>query len=182
MRCYRCMHKAGLGLAILLLSTAAIAESYIGLGVGSASNDLKPLFGTQTLEDSPMAKVIIGVRTDNHAIELDISLGNFEWVGSNANSHTVVNVSFNLVGFMPVGDVLEVFGKLGGNMSSTAVEFGGTVYEGESGFGLSYGGGLIFNVSEDFSFRAEYQGLTGIDDGVDTGNIEWLSLQAVLDF
>lgn len=67
-------------------------------------------------------------------------------------------------------------------MSSTAVEFLGETYEGETGIGLSYGGGLLLNLTEKFALRAEYQGITGIDDGVDSGSLDWVSLQAVFIF
>ena len=171
----------GLGLGLLLLSHSVIAAGYWGIGVGEASIDLKPFFGTQELEDSPMLKVFLGSRVDDHAFEVDISAGNFDWVNSNVNSHNIVNVSGNVLGFIPMNDTFELFGKIGINLSSTTVEFLGSLYEGDSGIGLSYGGGLLVNVTESFSLRAEYQGLTGIDDGVDSGSIDWVSLQAVFD-
>ncbi|MDH5710468.1 MAG: outer membrane beta-barrel protein [Gammaproteobacteria bacterium] len=178
----KCIQVFGASLMFLLLSNFVMAESYLGFGAGEASSDLKPLFGTQELEDSPMLKVFLGFRTDDHALEVDISVGTFDWVNSSLNSHTIVNVSGNVVGFIPMGETFELFGKIGVNLSSTTVEFLGETYEGESGIGLSYGGGLLLNFTEKFALRAEYQGVTGIDDGVDSGSLDWLSLQAVFTF
>lgn len=102
----------GTVLVLLSLSNFVMAESYLGFGAGEASSDLKPLFGTQELEDSPMIKAFLGFRTDDHAFEVDVSLGTFDWVNSNINSHAIVNVSANVVGFIPTGETLELFGKL----------------------------------------------------------------------
>ena len=129
-----------------------------------------------------MLKVFLGNRIDDHAFEVDISVGDFDWVNTNAASHSIVNMSANALGFIPMSDTFELFGKIGINLSTTTVEFLGTDYEGESGIGLSYGGGLLVNLTETFALRAEYQALTGIDDGVDSGSLDWLSLQAVFVF
>lgn len=171
-----------LSLGILFFSTSVLAGGYWGLGAGSASLDLKPLFGTEELEDSTMLKFILGSRTKNFALELDISAGVFDWVSSSANSHAVAVVSGNVLGFIPISETFELFGKAGLNTSSTSVDYYGSVYEGDSGFGISYGAGLLVNVTEKFALRAEYQGITGIDDGVDSGDLDWVSVQLVFAF
>ena len=171
-----------IGLFIFGFSSHSYAESYWSIGAGNASIDLKPLFGTEELEDSTMIKVIIGHRTDNNGLELDISVGNFDWVNSSINSHTVAVVSGNLVRYLPLNDSIELFAKIGVNTSSTTVDYQGLLYEGDSGFGFAYGAGIDFRLTESFAFRAEYQGITGIDDGIDSGDLDWLSIQAVFGF
>ena len=172
--------------AILLgfssLSTVVYADGYWGFGAGNASINLKPLYGTEKLEDSAMLQLIIGNRTDNFAFEINISAGVFDWEYSSVNSHAVAVVSANALGFLPVSDRFELFAKLGANYSNTAVDYYGGTYEGDVGFGISYGAGAMLNLTERFSLRAEYQGLTGIDDGVDSGDLDWVSLQAIFSF
>lgn len=170
-------------LTVLLFSPYAKAESYLGFGIGNASIDLKPLFGTQELEDSPMLKGFLGHHlSENFAVEMDLSLGTFDWVNSSNNSHTVVNISASGVGFIPLGDTFELFAKLGANLSSTAVDVQGSVYEGDTGIGVTYGAGLIINFTEKFALRFEYQVITDIDDGVDNGDLDWASGQIVFKF
>ena len=179
------MRKIILVLLLACLSISAspvFADGYWGIGVGNASLDLKPVFGTEELEDAAMLKVILGNRTGNFALEMDIAAGSFDWVGSTYNSHTVAVVSGAMIGFWSINETLEFFAKFGVNTSSTSVDYLGSLYEGDSGFGITYGAGVMINFSNSFALRGEYQGITGIDDGVDSGYIEWFSVQAVFGF
>ena len=135
---------------VSIFSQSSHAESYLGFGVGNASLDLKPLFGTRELEDSPMLKGFLGYRLEeNVAVEVDLSLGDFDWVNSAGNSHTVVNISGCGVAFLPLGGTFELFAKFGATMSSTTVE---------------------------------YQAITNISDGIDSGDLDWVSGQIVFIF
>lgn len=182
MRTAKCMQVLGFSLGVLFMSASARAEGYWGFGIGEASLDLKPGFGAQAIEDSPMLKLIFGSRTIDQSIELDISLGVFDWTGTRDGSHTVANISVSGLAFMPIGEASWLFGKIGANLSTAAAKFQGTVFQSDVGLGITYGGGLIFDITETFALRAEYQVTTGISDGVDNGNLDWFSVQAVFSY
>jgi len=165
----------------MLISAPAFCDQYWGLGIGSASYDIKPLFGAREVDDGPMLRGFIGKRKDNAAFEMDASVGSFDWIGS-SDSHAVATLGVSGVGFIPLADTFEVYAKIGLSLYSTAVEYSGSVYEGETGVSLTAGAGVDINFTEKFGIRAEYQLMPGIDDGVDSGDIGLFTVNAVFQY
>lgn len=163
--------------SVLCLSGNAYAEGYWGLGFGNASYDIKPLFGTFEVEDAVALKGFVGIRNGNFGFEGEGTVSMHDWEGAIGDaSHTVVNLVFSLVGYLPVSDNFSLYGKAGANFWGTSVSYSGAVYEGDNSIDPAFGLGMDWAVSESTHLRAQYSAYSGIGDGVDEGDMEVVTL------
>ena len=69
------------------------------------------------------------------------------------------------IGFLPLGDSVELFGRVGYSTIDAEGSFGG-FSAGVDDDGIAFGGGAQWNFTPKFGVRAEYTRLEGNDDGV----------------
>jgi len=89
------MKKLLATLCIILLSAtshSAMAKNYWGLGVGSSSFSLKPLFENDRTDDGTAIRFLFGKRNNNTSFELDFSFADYDWTYNSGNSHSVLNI------------------------------------------------------------------------------------------
>jgi hypothetical protein len=174
------------GLTLILVSTftsnQALAENYWGIGLGNSSFDIKPLYGSDEVDDAIDLKFVVGSRTSSTGYEMDLSFASYDWTHTSDATHNAFNLVFTGIGYLPVSESVDLYGKIGLNLWSTTVDYAGTLYEGDNGIGISFGGGIDFQVTDDTHFRLEYQQLNGIGDGIDEGDISNVTLTAVFDY
>jgi len=165
------MKKIFCVILLLSFSHSSFANSYWGLGAGPSSFDIKPAFGSDEVEDTTAIRFLFGSRNNNTGIELDVSLADYNWVFNSSGSHTVLNIIFSGVGYLPISDSFSLFGKIGANFWSTTVDFAGSIYEGDDSIGIAASAGMDYSINESLHITAEYQILPGLSDGVDDGDI-----------
>lgn len=167
-----------LGFVCLLWCGSAASAGYWGVGAGKASLDIDPVFGAQGVEDGAMIKVMFGDRDVSRGLELDFLAGTFDLILVNAEArHTVYNTSLSGVLFHSLSHSYEVFGKLGVGLTAVASERDGAIINSDLGFGLAYGAGVNMNVTDSSELRLEYQAITNVGDGVESGTLSWIGLQ-----
>ena len=115
-------------LASSLISIQANADNYWGIGLGNSSFDIKPLYGIFEVDDGTVFKFVLGGRSDNTGYEMGLSFASYDWTGTSLATHNVFNLTLAGIGFLPVTDSLDVFGKIGVNLWSTTVDFVGDTY------------------------------------------------------
>ncbi|MBL1275043.1 MAG: porin family protein [Ectothiorhodospiraceae bacterium] len=162
------------------MSDHVMAGNYWGAGLGNASFDLQPLGGAFDLEDGTAIKVFAGNRKGDFGVDFEVSLSEHDWKGSNGfATHNAASLIISGVAYHPLTDIVDLYGKVGLNAWTTTVDFIGTSYEGDNGIGLALGAGIEIAVSDKFHFRAEYQMLNGLEDGIDSGDISQVTFSGV---
>ena len=173
---FRIILKLIMTLSLVIVSMNANAEKYWGLGAGSSSFDLNVL-GVVPLKDATAIQIFMGGRNGNVGYEFDFSTADYDWEGfDNIASHSVTNLVMSGIGYLPVSNGFDVYGKVGINFWSTDVEIESVTLEGDDGIDLTYGAGLNFAATDSLKLRLEYQVLTGLSDGIDSGDISQLML------
>jgi opacity protein-like surface antigen len=182
MRSKKIINRSLLLLTTSLISTQVTADNYWGLGLGNSSFDIRPFFNSFEVDDGAVIKFIMGSRSNNSGLELDFSFASYDWTGVSNATHNVFNMTIAGIGYVPVADSVDLFGKVGMNIWSTTVDFIGSTYDGDDSIGLSIGGGIDFELSSRTHIRAEYQMLNGIGDGVDEGDISQFTVNAIFNY
>ena len=163
-------------LSAVLIAGSANAGNYWGVGFGNASFSLKN-FGVLPVEDGSVFKLLWGTRNGDFGMEADFSTSEHDWEGTGGLvSHTVTNLVFSGIGYLPITKGFDLYGKAGLNLYGVSYEGLGLDSEAENGVGLALGAGLDFAASEQFHIRLEYQMLNGIDDGFDDGDINQMTV------
>ena len=157
-------------------------DSYWGIGFGKSSFNIKPLYGSNEVDDSGAFKVVIGSRFGNLGYEMDFSFASYDWKGLSSATHNASNVVFAGLGYLPISDSFDIYGKLGLNLWGTTVDYSGTLYDGDNGVGVAYGAGMDIQVTDKMTIRAEYQAMNGIGDGIDEGDISNVTVSLLFDF
>lgn len=166
-------------LSAFTLSQNTFAGSYWGIGGGTSSWDIKPLFGSYEVKDGATFDALLGVRTGNFGYEGEITYSRHDWVGVSNATHNATNLILAGLGYLPLSQSFELYGKLGVDFWGTSVDFGGYNFEGDHGTSLVIGGGMNLNLSQSFSLRVEYKQMSGLGDGVDKGDISQTTVLAV---
>lgn len=169
--------------SLLSVTTANASEptKYFGFGLGNASWDLEPL-GSE-LDDGVALRAFMGQRTGNIGFEAEMALSSHDWTDSGGlATHNAFHLIISGIGFAEVTSNIDLYGKVGLNLWSTSVDFLGINYEGEDGVGIALAGGVELAVSEKIHWRAEYQILPGLDDGIDKGDIGQFTINAVINY
>jgi len=164
------------------LSSPATA-SYFGLGVGSAQYDIRPLLGTERVEEGAPFTLFVGNRGRNLGFELGLSGSQFDWknYGGQA-SHHVSSAVFAGIAYTPMNPIVSLYGKLGLNFWSTTVDYLGSEYNGDDGVSPALGAGMDIAFAPSISFRFEYLYTLDVGDGVDKGNISMFTASGVFYF
>lgn len=180
---YKYCVRVWLFLVVISVSNTAFATGYFGVGFGKAQFDIKPLFGTNEVDDGTPFRLFGGVRGGNLGWETEISFADYDWSNKGGSAtHHAGNVVISGLGYLPLSKSFDLYGKIGINFWNTTVDYAGATYEGESGADIAYGAGVNISATEAFSIRLEYQALPGLSDGVDDGDISQYTLNALFNF
>lgn len=171
-----------ISLMVLSCSNVSAAKTkYIGGGLGNATWDLEPL-GNE-LEDAMVFRGFMGMREDNFGWEGELSFSTHDWKNTSGEaSHTAAHIVLSGVGFLPLFESMELFGKIGLNFWGTSVDYQGDIYEGDNGIDLALGFGISFNLTDKVMLRFEHQSLPGLGDGIDEGDVEQNSVNIAVNF
>lgn len=164
------------------LSQNTFAGPYWGIGVGSSSWDLKPVYGLFELKNGTTFDLLLGMRVGNFAYEGEITGSSHDWVGVSGATHNATNVILAGLGYLPVNQTFEFYGKFGFDFWKTTVDVGPYNFDGDNGVSLVLGAGVNMNFNPGFSLRAEYKRMNGLGDGVDEGDIAQTTLIAIIHF
>ena len=173
-------------LAIMFANNNAFADQYVGIGFGTASWDIKPLLGTYEVDDGTPFKIFYGARKGKLGFEMEFSMGEYDWVDTfgivtipgDTVTHMADHLVFSVLGYLPLNQTFELYGKAGFNLWSTDVELQGLTLEGDDGADIALGAGFNINATKHFLIRLEAQYLPGIGDGLDEGDITQFTANA----
>lgn len=169
---YKSIVKISFIVALLTLSQSSFAETYWGLGLGSTTWTLKPLHGAYELENGTTLDAVWGLRVKDLGLEGELSVSAHDWKTTSFSArHKLTNLLVSGIGYLPINQTFDVYGKLGIDFWSTTVDYFGTTYAGDHSFALALGAGINVNVAERVAIRAEYKKFNGIGDGVDKGDV-----------
>lgn len=147
-------------LASNILGSAAMAENYFGLGIGSA--DIEGV-------DDTSLKIYGGFRTPNFGFEMayhDLGKQEESAAGITA-SIEATGIELSGVGYLPVSSSVDVFGKLGMLLWDMDLNLTGFPTVSDDGSDFIYGLGIQFNPTNNFALRLELQAATLDVYGVD---------------
>ncbi len=191
--------KKLLFVVLLGFTAPAFAAGYVGLGFGQSSVDIDavPIGGVvPTVEDSDTAlKLFGGVQVNqNLGVEVGyIDFGEFsatwddgiDFIRSRWEGDSIYAA---VVGALPLNQNLSLVGKAGfarwdlAYHETTSLP---SVYTAsETGIDPMFGVGVLFNLSDQFAIRAEFERLLDVGDEEATGqsDVDVLSASAVLRF
>ena len=174
--------KIGVTFLALTFCQTSFAEGYFGIGAGTASWDIKPLFGAFEVDNGTTIDILIGTRGGNLGFEGELTYSEHDWKGTSAATHNATNLILAGLGFLPISSSFELYGKVGMDLWTTSVDFLGYNYEGDDGVSLVLGAGVIVNITDTFGFRVEYKTMSGLGDGIDEGDMSQTTLLAVFKF
>ena len=161
-------------LASSIFGNAAMAENYIGVGIGSADIE-----GT----DDSSVKIFGGYRNTNYGFEAAYhDLGKQEeTVAAITASTEVTALELSVVGYLPVSSTIDVFGKFGFLLWDMDLNLTGFLPVSEDGSDFIYGIGVQYNSPNNFALRLEFQAATLDVVGVDF-DTEIISIGATYNF
>ncbi len=137
------------------LPTFALENRKINIGAsfGTANDDLLN-------EDSSAYKLTLGYKvSDNLSYDIEyVDLGDyfFDFISQSG-------VSFNIIGSLPVTDDFSIFGKAG----LFAWTLGASGFEDDTGTDITYGFGLMYDITTRVSLVGEYEFYEVSDGDVD---------------
>lgn len=164
------------------VSQSSFAGNYWAIGAGSTTWDIKPVYGLFEVKDGPTLDLLLGIRNGNFAFEGEFTFSSHDWVGVSNATHNAGNLIIAGLGFLPISQSFELYGKIGADYWKTTVDVGAYNFDGDSGVALVLGAGVNINITQGFSLRAEYKRMNGLGDGVDKGDIGQSTLLAVFKF
>lgn len=169
--------------AMLITGSNASAGVYFGGGLGTASWDLKPFYGTFELEDGAAIRLFGGTRFGYFGGEMELAFSAHDWKGSGGQiTHNATSVIFSGVGYLPLANFVDAYGKLGMNLWGTSVDVADINLEGDNGIDIAFGVGLSFNATPNLLIRLEYQSMPGLGDSVDEGDISQFTVNGAYSY
>lgn len=146
------------GIFVLGVSSVAAADAYIGGAFGSTDVD-EPGF-----DNSDTYKVYGGYRFGNIGVEgAYINFDRFDVQGSGGTDYVDGDgLEVSAVGFLPLNQSVELFGKLGLLSWSLDANSFGSSFSTDDGTSFAYGAGVQFRPAEHVSLRFEYQGFNDV--------------------
>ncbi len=161
-------------LASNIFGNAAMAESYFGVGFGSADIE-----GT----DDGSIKIFGGARNASYGFEAAYhDLGKQEETSVfGTASIEITGLELSAVGYLPVSPTIDVFGKLGFLLWDMDLNLTGFPTVSEDGSDFIYGLGVQYNSPNNFALRLEFQVATLDVVGVDL-DTEIISVGATYNF
>lgn len=134
-------------------------HGYVGASVGQSAYDLDCAAGFSCDDYDVGFKVYTGGRLRD-IVGLELAYIDLGKVDRNGNSSRAYGANLSLIGNLPVAQQFSVFGKVGTTYGWTrtfvASDSGAPSGE-ESGFGLSFGAGLNYDVNRNWAVRAEWE-------------------------
>lgn len=162
-------------LGMSFLSNAVLAENgYFGFGVGSAT------YTEDDFEESDTGLNIYGGVKANQNLGLEVSYMDFgkqegNYYGYDA-SVEATGIGFAAVGFLPLSDNFDLFGKVGLLAWDVDVSLGG-LSGNDDGSDLLFGFGAVFQLSEQFALRGAWEFVD-----LDGADLDMLSINAQINF
>jgi len=143
---------------LVTLSPFAAAEGYIGGAFGSTDVD-EPGY-----DNSDTYKIYGGYRAGNLGLEgAYINFDGFDVQGTGGAQYVDGDgLEISLIGFLPLGESVELFGKLGMLAWSLDANSYGYNFGSDDGNSFAYGAGLQFKATQQVSLRLEYQGFQDV--------------------
>lgn len=169
--------SAGILLSVCALNANA-GGGYWGGALGSSSYDVVD----GELDDGTALRIFAGTKTDGLGFEVEFSFADYA-IPTTGIDVTATNLIFSGIGYVPVANGADLYGKLGVNKWSTELTDGTQTADLEDGIGLAMGVGVNIVASERLNFRIEYQILSRIEieDGFD-GDITQLTFGVALSY
>ncbi|MGQ0577728.1 MAG: outer membrane beta-barrel protein [Betaproteobacteria bacterium] len=176
--------------AFMLFSMAgtAVAQGYIGLGAGLTAVDICDeitALGATTCDDEDVGLKLFGGYkfNPNFAVEAAwVDLGEISASdGFVYVTEEVDGFQFAAVGIIPINPQFAILGKLGAyiwDVSATASAPGlGSATASDDGTDIMFGAGALWNLSQQFGLRAEWERFD-----IDGDDVDFLSIGVQLSF
>lgn len=158
----------------LISSTAFAQGGYFGFGVGSAT------YSEDDFDETDTGLNLYGGARVNENLGLEVSYTDFgkqegDYYGYDA-SVEVTGLGFSMVGYLPLSNEFDLFGKVGLMAWDADVELG-PLYGSDDGTDLLFGFGATFHANEQFSLRGAWEFLD-----LDEGDLDMISINAQFNF
>ncbi len=160
---------------MFLLSPAVYAQGgYFGLGIGTAT------YSEADFDESDTGLNIYGGLRASENLGFELSYSDFgkpegNYFGYNA-SVEVTGLGFSVVGFLPVSNNFDLFGKVG-LMAWDADVTLGPVSASDDGSDLLFGFGATYHFNDQFALRGAWEFVD-----LDEGELDMLSINAQINF
>ncbi len=135
------------------------ARGYVGLNLGRPKLEGGCVAGFPCDDANFGGKIYTGGAW-NDVLGAEIGYINFGTADRSGGEVKAQGVNFSLVGNIPFAEVFNVFGKVGatyGWTDTSAAAGTGVPVGDEKGFGVSYGGGIGFDLTRNFQIVAEWE-------------------------
>jgi len=141
---------------------------YLGLNIGKTSTDIP------NNNNSATSFSLFAGYSFNRFVSTELAfpnLGNLEMgtILGNKVTMRMTAASLSIVGYIPMGQTVSLYGKAGFASTSTQVEWGSTVGNAYSQSGATIGAGVQFNISKHMNIRLAYDNYK-INTGTTTYN------------
>jgi OmpA-OmpF porin, OOP family len=133
---------------------------YIGFNAGRSDYDVSCGTGGQPCDDTDSAWKLYSGSMMNPNFGVELGLLSFGEVDRAGGSTRAAGLNLSLVGRAPIGERFALFGKLGttyGRTKVSAAAGSGVNTGSESGFGLSYGLGASFDITQQWAVVLEWE-------------------------
>lgn len=129
---------------------------YVGLNLGESDYSADCNIGFSCDDGKFAGKAYTGGMINRYVgVELGyLHMGNVNRDGGSARAH---GLNLSLVGHLPIANAFSAFGKVGSTYGRTRVSNTDGNNGSDTGFGLSYGAGLAFNMTRNWSAVLEWE-------------------------
>ncbi len=132
---------------------------YVGLGAGRSEYDLGSCSPAFNCDDRDVGYKLYTGGKLSRVLGVEAGLVYLGEAESNGGDTRAYGVNLSLIGNIPLGDVLNIYGKVGGIYGWTHTDSSpaaGVNTGDDHGFNLSYGAGVQFDLSPNFAVAADW--------------------------